>query len=92
MGGKPQNANERRLAQLRVLKEQHFAEELTPEQIIAAKDARIQLLEDEVFKLRKRVNQLEASGLQSVSKQAASSRRAPLPETADEPTFDFYRS
>lgn len=90
MSSPRQNANERRLAQLRVLKEEHFADDLTDEEIIEAKNARIELLEDEVSKLRKRINKLEAA--QRISpRPSASQPKAPSPE-APRPSFDFYRT
>ena len=93
MGPKRQSINEHRLAKLRVLKEEHFAEELSHEEMIEAKDARIELLEDEVAKLRKRVNQLEERVHRQprtapVREEPRSSRR----ESDAQPRFDFYSS
>lgn len=88
-----QNANERRLAQLRVLKEEHFADDLTDEEIIEAKNARIELLEDEVAKLRKRVNKLEER-LRNAPLAPKQRQRRATPEqgAADQSGFDFYRT
>lgn len=95
MSSPRQNANDRRLAQLRVLKEEHFADDLSDEEIIEAKNARIELLEDEVAKLRKRVNKLEERlrKAETPAKPKQPRQRAtPEQGPADQPGFDFYRS
>lgn len=97
MSSPRQSANERRLAKLRVLKEEHFAEDLTDEELIEAKTARIELLEDEVAKLRKRVNQLEERERKSRSAQQRSPKQSQGRSEAEsgpgvQPGLDFYRS
>ena len=93
MSSPHQNATEHRLAKVRVLKEEHFADDLTDEEIIEAKEARIDLLEDEVAKLRKRVNQLEERERQAkAGRQQPEQRSVSETGPADQPGFDFYRS
>lgn len=88
MENKRQSATERRLAQVRVLKERHFSEELTLEERLEAKDAQIALLESEVADLQQRLEQLE----ERASYKREPERRAPAQSTeADVPRFDFYR-
>ena len=94
MENRRQNTTERRLAQVRALKERYFADELTVEERLEAKDARIALLESQVAELQRRLDQLER--LQSDRDVTSSSPRRPQPEVsapsnAEQTGFDFYR-
>ncbi len=53
--GKAQSVTEKRLAHVRALKAQYFAEDLTIEEQLQAKDARISDLEDRVAELERRL-------------------------------------
>lgn len=76
---KRQSTSERRLAQVRALKERYFSEELTVEERLRAKDAQIVLLENQVADLRRRLEKLERTTATSTASEARATRR-PLPE------------
>lgn len=95
MDKKRQNTSERRLAQVRALKERYFSEELTVEERLAAKDARIQLLETEVAELKLRLERLEARAQRSAPSRPErpnppAKQHSPLFES-EQAGFDFYR-
>ncbi len=82
MGTKRPNATERRLSRVRALKAEFFADEMTVDEQLAAKDARIVELEREVEILRLRVER----------QRPAPEQRAPVADAKNsEPRFDFYR-
>lgn len=82
MGTKRPNATERRLSRVRALKAEFFAEEMTVEEQLAAKDARIAELEREVEVLRLKLDRQRPLPEQPASRPDAQSA---------EPRFDFYR-
>ncbi len=61
MGEKRQNAEQRRLSQVRALKEQHFPESDALEEALAEKDRRIAELEREVDLLRLKLSRTRTS-------------------------------
>lgn len=61
MGEKRQNAEQRRLSQVRALKEQHFPEADALEEALAEKDRRIAELEREVDLLRLKLSRARTS-------------------------------
>ncbi len=88
MENKRQSSNERRLAQVRVLKERHFSNDLTLEERLEAKDAQIALLENQVADLQQRLERLEAKATGRPLPESS----APTPRSeAGEPRFNFYR-
>ncbi len=96
MGSRRQNTTERRLAQVRAIKDRYFAEELTVEERLEAKDARIALLEGQVAELKQRLERIERVQ-QRPQAPRAERRAAPMRvvvEDDDDPRqagFDFYR-
>lgn len=95
MGSRRQNTTERRLAQVRAIKDRYFAEELTVEERLEAKDARIALLEGQVAELKQRLDRLERAKVRS-ERPRPERRNPPAPAIVDddEPEqsgFDFYR-
>lgn len=82
MGTKRPNATERRLSRVRALKAEFFAEEMTVEEQLAVKDARIAELEREVEVLRLKLERQRPRPEQPASRPDAQST---------EPRFDFYR-
>ena len=95
MENKRQNTTERRLAQVRALKERYFSEELTVEERLEAKDARIELLENQLAELKRRVDALDRKVAppqppQSERRTRPTRERSPLFES-EQHGFDFYR-
>ena len=82
MGTKRPNATERRLSRVRALKAEYFAEEMTIEEQLAVKDARIVELEREVEVLRLKLERQRPRPEQPTAR--SDTQRA-------EPRFDFYR-
>lgn len=93
MGSRRQNTTERRLAQVRAIKDRYFAEELTVEERLQAKDARIALLEGQVAELQERLDRLEQT--QERTARPRPERRTPPPrvvaDQGQQSGFDFYR-
>lgn len=86
-----QNTTERRLAQVRALKERYFSDELTVEERLKAKDARIALLESRVAELEQRLEKLQPpTRSQPERKTRPAKERKPLFES-EQHGFDFYR-
>ena len=96
--GKVPSATDRRLAQVRALKALHFADELTVEEQIEAKDAKISLLEDQVTELERRLAaaerrpvrpQPETAGLKSTQSEAGLRRVPPaVPDASQDSDAD----
>jgi|GEM_PF-2451015 len=82
MGTKRLNATERRLARVRALKAEFFAEEMTADEQLDIKDARIAELEREVEILQLKLERQRPRPEQPTS-------RPDVEPT--EPHFDFYR-
>ena len=95
MGSRRQSTTERRLAHVRAIKDRYFAEELTVEERLEAKDARIALLEGQVAELQQRLDRLERA--QTQTPRPRPERQNPVASTpfddADQQQagFDFYR-
>lgn len=94
MERKGQNVTEKRLAQVRALKGRYFEDELSVEEQLQAKDARIALLESEIADLKAqlaRAKQRQTRPRPETQRQVeeAPSNRSDL--TDDEPQFNFYR-
>lgn len=68
---------QQRLARVRAIKEQFFTEELTLEQRLEVKDARIAELEQEILELNALLRD---------------QRSQPESAAPDKPVFDFYRN
>ena len=82
MGTKRPNATERRLSRVRALKAEFFADEMTVEEQLAAKDARIVELEREVEVLRLRLER----------QRPQPEQRAPQADShSSVARFDLYR-
>ena len=94
MERKGQNVTEKRLAQVRALKGRYFEDELSVEDQLQAKDARIALLEGEVAELQDqlaRAKKRQARPRPEHQRQIVETPEATNPNVDDEPRFNFYR-
>lgn len=93
MERKGQNATEKRLAQVRALKARYFEDELSVDEQLQAKDARIALLESEIADLQaqlaKAKRRRDHPRPEQHRPQVVQDDRATL--DTEEPRFDFYR-
>ncbi|MFT7475837.1 MAG: hypothetical protein ACI81L_002779 [Verrucomicrobiales bacterium] len=83
MGSKRQNTTERRLAHVRAIKDQFYADEPSLDEQVEAKDRRIAELDREVETLQLQLRQERMKQRPEPEDSA--------PAAADRPAFNFYR-